>query len=106
MPDSSARDRLPAPFSAPFSFPFPAVRPSTFPAPPLPPAAAPLVRPRSIAIPRVPEVARPHSFPVIAVLAPVIGSLLIWALTRSPFALVFALLGPLVAIASVADTRI
>ena len=72
-----------------------------------PPAAVPVaVRPRSLAVPREPEVARPHSFPVIAALAPVIGSLLIWMLTRSPFALVFALLGPLVAIASVADARI
>lgn len=61
---------------------------------------------RSLAVPREPEVARPHGFPIIAVLAPVIGSVLIWALTRSPFALVFALLGPLVAIASVADSRL
>ncbi|MHC5796821.1 FtsK/SpoIIIE domain-containing protein [Lacisediminihabitans sp. FW035] len=59
-----------------------------------------------IAAPRPPEESRPNGFPVIAVLAPVIGSVLIWALTRSPFALVFALLGPLVAIASVADARI
>ncbi|CAN5417904.1 hypothetical protein BH10ACT4_BH10ACT4_02250 [soil metagenome] len=61
---------------------------------------------RPIAAPRPPEESRPHGFPVIAVFAPVIGSVLIWALTRSPFALVFALLGPLVAIASVADARI
>ncbi|MES2093974.1 MAG: FtsK/SpoIIIE domain-containing protein [Actinomycetota bacterium] len=39
-------------------------------------------------------------------LAPILGSVVIWAITRSPFALVFALLGPLVAIASVADARI
>ena len=90
MPDSSVRDTFPFPPSS--------ARP--------PPAAAPSGRPHSIVIPRVPEVARPHSFPVIAVLAPVIGSMLIWALTRSPFALVFALLGPLVAIASVADARV
>ena len=61
---------------------------------------------RALALPREPERARPHGFPIVAVLAPVIGSLLIWALTRSPFALVFALLGPLVAIASVADARL
>ena len=92
MPDSSARATVP------FPFPPPSAR--------TPPAEAPSARPHSIAIPRVPEVARPHSFPVIAVVAPVVGSMLIWALTRSPFALVFALLGPLVAIASVADARI
>ena len=61
---------------------------------------------KTLALPREPERARPHGFPIIAVLAPVIGSVLIWALTRSPFALVFALLGPLVAIASVADARL
>ncbi len=64
------------------------------------------VRRKTLALPREPERARPHGFPIIAVLAPVIGSVLIWALTRSPFALVFALLGPLVAIASVADARL
>jgi S-DNA-T family DNA segregation ATPase FtsK/SpoIIIE len=64
------------------------------------------VRMGALALPREPERARPHGFPIVAVLAPVIGSLLIWALTRSPFALVFALLGPLVAIASVADARL
>ena len=66
----------------------------------------PVSRGRSLAAPREPEAPRPHGFPIIAVLAPVIGSVLIWVLTRSPFALVFALLGPLVAIASVADARI
>ena len=92
MPDLSARATVPFPFPPPSAL--------------TPPAEAPSARPHSIAIPRVPEVARPHSFPVIAVVAPVIGSMLIWALTRSPFALVFAFLGPLVAIASVADARI
>ena len=94
MPGLSTRGTVP--FSPPFSPP----------AAQTPPIAAPSQRPHPIAFPRAPEVWRPHSFPVIAVLAPVIGSLLIWALTRSPFALVFALLGPLVAIASVADARI
>ena len=61
---------------------------------------------RPLALPREPEQARAHGFPFVAVLAPVIGSVLIWALTRSPFALVFALLGPLIAIASVADARL
>ena len=83
--------------------------PRTAVATPLPiatPLPAATGRGRQLAAPREPEVPRPHAFPIIAVLAPVIGSVLIWALTRSPFALVFALLGPLVAIASVADARI
>ncbi len=61
---------------------------------------------RTIAVPRAPEMPRPHGIPIVATLAPVIGSVLIWALTRSPFALVFALLGPLVAVASMADDRL
>ncbi|QNE46448.1 hypothetical protein F1C58_05675 [Glaciihabitans sp. INWT7] len=75
---------------------------------PTPPSTS--ARPGEVAqplpAPRGPEQARAQSFPLIAVLAPVIGSVLIWALTRSPFALVFALLGPLVAVASVADARL
>lgn len=45
-------------------------------------------------------------FPLIASLAPMAGALLIWAVTRSPFALLFALLGPIVAIGALADGRI
>ena len=81
------------------------------PSPPAPvgavsPIATAAWRSETLAAPLVPESPRPHGFPIIAVLAPVIGSVLIWALTRSPFALVFAVLGPLVALASVADARI
>ena len=42
----------------------------------------------------------------MATVAPVVVSLAIWFITRSPFALVFAALGPAVAIASLADARI
>jgi S-DNA-T family DNA segregation ATPase FtsK/SpoIIIE len=59
-----------------------------------------------IAAPQAPEAARPYSFPVVASLAPVVGATLIWVVTSSSFALVFALLGPIVAIASVLDARI
>ncbi|WP_284230673.1 FtsK/SpoIIIE domain-containing protein [Arenivirga flava] len=45
-------------------------------------------------------------FPLVASLAPLVGALLIWAVTRSPFALLFALLGPIVAVGALADGRI
>jgi S-DNA-T family DNA segregation ATPase FtsK/SpoIIIE len=57
----------------------------------------------TIALPRVPEPRDPPPFPVLATVAPVFGSVALWALTSSPYALLFALLGPLVAIASVGD---
>jgi S-DNA-T family DNA segregation ATPase FtsK/SpoIIIE len=43
---------------------------------------------------------------VVATLAPVAVSLVLWILTSSPFALVFAALGPVVAVASVVDGRL
>lgn len=55
-------------------------------------------------LPRLPEAPTPRGFPVIATMAPVIGSIALWAVTRSPYVLVFALLGPLVALASVGDS--
>ncbi|MET0989242.1 MAG: FtsK/SpoIIIE domain-containing protein [Glaciihabitans sp.] len=59
----------------------------------------------SLPVPRVPEPATASPFPVLATVAPVMGSVLLWAVTGSPFALVFALLGPVIAIASVGDSR-
>ncbi|MET0161512.1 MAG: FtsK/SpoIIIE domain-containing protein [Microbacteriaceae bacterium] len=56
--------------------------------------------------PRGPSRPEPTPFPLIASLAPMVGALLIWAVTRSPFALLFALLGPIVAIGALADGRI
>lgn len=65
-----------------------------------PPSADP---PLALPAPRAdPE--RP-GFPVLAVLAPVAGALVLWAITGSPFALVFAVLGPVVAVASMLDAR-
>lgn len=58
-----------------------------------------------IACPRPPERADPPSFPLFASVAPVIASIAIWAVTQSPFALVFALLGPVVALAGLGDAR-
>ena len=59
-----------------------------------------------IAAPAPPAPPQPYSFPVMATVAPVVVSLAIWFVTRSPFALVFAALGPAVALASLADARI
>jgi S-DNA-T family DNA segregation ATPase FtsK/SpoIIIE len=62
--------------------------------------------PLQVDAPRQPEEPQPHSFPLVASIAPVLGSLLVWAITRSPYALVFAALGPLIAVASVVDSRL
>ncbi len=61
--------------------------------------------PRHVMLPRPPEVPPRHPFPVLTSIAPVAGSVVIWAITSSPFALVFAALGPVVAIATMADSR-
>jgi S-DNA-T family DNA segregation ATPase FtsK/SpoIIIE len=47
-----------------------------------------------------------HRFPVFAAFAPVLASLAMWAVTRSPLALAFAALGPVIAIATTADSRL
>ena len=58
-----------------------------------------------IAAPRPPDDPAPYRFPVIATIAPVIASVAIWLLTGSAFALVFAALGPVTAVASLVDAR-
>ncbi|MEO6944934.1 MAG: FtsK/SpoIIIE domain-containing protein [Lacisediminihabitans sp.] len=63
--------------------------------------AAPRLR-----LPRLPQASPPRSFPFIATIAPVIGSVALWAIMRSPYVLVFALLGPLVALASLGDAAL
>ncbi|HEX4442176.1 MAG TPA: FtsK/SpoIIIE domain-containing protein [Galbitalea sp.] len=60
--------------------------------------------PRSVLAPRVPEAPAPRRFPLIATLAPIGASVLLFAVTRSAFTLVFALLGPVVAVATTADS--
>lgn len=59
-----------------------------------------------LSLPPPPEPPAPTPFPVLGVIAPLLAALLIWAVTRSPFALVFAALSPIVAIASVLDSRL
>ncbi|MFB6611558.1 FtsK/SpoIIIE domain-containing protein [Agromyces sp. NPDC056379] len=44
-------------------------------------------------------------FPFIGAFAPVVGALALWAITGSPFSLVFAVLGPIVAVGSMLDAR-
>ncbi len=57
-------------------------------------------------LPAPPAPASAAPFPLLATLAPVAVSILIWIVTRSPFALLFAGLGPAVAIASTVDGRL
>lgn len=58
-----------------------------------------------ITLPSAPEEGTRREFPLMASTAPVVVSLVMWAITQSPFALVFALLGPVVAVAGLADDR-
>ncbi|PRY69623.1 S-DNA-T family DNA segregation ATPase FtsK/SpoIIIE [Glaciihabitans tibetensis] len=59
-----------------------------------------------VALPRPPENSPPHTFPWLATIAPVIGSVALWAITDSIYALIFAALGPLIAVASVGDAQV
>jgi S-DNA-T family DNA segregation ATPase FtsK/SpoIIIE len=42
-------------------------------------------------------------FPLFATAAPIVGSVTLWVITQSPFALLFAVLGPITAIATLGD---
>lgn len=58
-----------------------------------------------LSLPAAPVEPERPGFPLLATLAPVAGALALWAITGSAFALVFAALGPVVAIASVLDAK-
>ncbi|MCD2443912.1 hypothetical protein LQ757_16645 [Agromyces sp. SYSU K20354] len=58
-----------------------------------------------LALPAPPAEPERPGFPLLAVLAPIGGALALWAITGSPFSLVFAVLGPVVAIASMIDAK-
>ena len=58
-----------------------------------------------IPLPRAPQTPPPVPFPILAFVAPIIAAALMWAFTRSPFVLMFAFLGPVVALATVGDAR-
>ena len=45
-------------------------------------------------------------FPVFALIAPVVTSLVLWLVTKSPYTLLFALMGPVMAVASYGDGRL
>lgn len=60
---------------------------------------------QSIRLPELPEASEKPGLPLLASAAPIVGSLAMWAITRSPYALLFALLGPLVAIGGLLDSR-
>ncbi|MDJ0334707.1 FtsK/SpoIIIE domain-containing protein [Salinibacterium sp. G-O1] len=59
-----------------------------------------------IAVPRPPAPTPPFRLPVVASLAPLVAAVALWLMTGSPFALLFAVLGPITAVASFADSRI
>ena len=47
----------------------------------------------------------PYSFPVLASAAPVVGSMVMWAVTHSVYLLAFAFLGPAIAFGSLLDAK-
>lgn len=59
----------------------------------------------TISVPAEPVAGARSPFPIVASIAPVVASVVIFFLTRSPFVLAFAALGPVIAIASVIDNR-
>lgn len=63
----------------------------------LAPPDDPLVLPRTAAPPPRPPL------PLLTAVVPIVGAVVLWAVTGSPYALLFAALGPLIAVASVAD---
>lgn len=62
--------------------------------------------PTRLALPRFEEPERPAGIPVVASLVPLAVALGAWALTRSPYALLFAIASPLAAAGSLLDRRI
>lgn len=58
-----------------------------------------------IDLPRPPVEPEPASFPLLASLAPVLGAIAMWLLLQTPTVLVLALLGPVIALASLGDGR-
>lgn len=58
-----------------------------------------------LSLPPHPPPAAATPFPVVASVAPALAALAIWAITRSPYALVFAAFGPVVAAGGVVDGR-
>jgi S-DNA-T family DNA segregation ATPase FtsK/SpoIIIE len=58
-----------------------------------------------LSLPPAPAEPERPGFPMLAAVAPVAGAIALWAVTGSMYSLMFAALGPLVAVASVLDAR-
>jgi DNA segregation ATPase FtsK/SpoIIIE, S-DNA-T family len=67
---------------------------------------APPPPPPRITLPQRPAPPARPPFPVVATIAPVAMSLVLWLVTQSVFSLIFAALGPAIAVASLADARL
>lgn len=65
----------------------------------------PSPQPARLALPTLSTPPRRGSFPVVATLAPVLVSLALWAITQSVYSLLFAALGPVVAVGGLIDGR-
>src|SRR5690554_1549771 len=61
--------------------------------------------PRRITLPSVPQKPSRRDFPVMATAAPVVGAVIMWAVTGSPFALMFAFLNPVMTFGALVDSR-
>lgn len=59
----------------------------------------------NLSLPPAPTAASPVGFPLLATVAPLAAAGLIWSITGSAFALIFAVLSPLIAVASMVDSR-
>lgn len=57
-------------------------------------------------LPSLPDAPPPNGFPVLMTVAPVVVALILFALLRTPYVLMFAILGPVLGIANVIDQRI
>ncbi len=59
-----------------------------------------------LTLPALPAPAPRAGFPLVATLAPVVVSLVLWSLTQSIYSLLFAVLGPVVAVGGLLDGRV
>ena len=62
--------------------------------------------PQRVPVPRPPQPPAPHPFPLLATVAPILAAAVLYLVTSSPFAIAFAALGPVIAIASSLDARL
>ncbi len=59
----------------------------------------------TLSLPPAPAAAPPAGFPVLASVAPLLAAGAIWMITGSAFALIFAVLSPIIAVASMVDSK-